>query len=113
MTTRSIKRKYFHSIKDFLKKLKVIFGIIFGFNNKRLKFKIMENIKDPNTEKINKNKPSNPEDIKIDNDIISFNGEGEIKESENAVPPKAWNNQQKAYNDAWENNKNKQIDDDL
>ncbi|WP_027376258.1 hypothetical protein [Kaistella palustris] len=33
-------------------------------------------------------------------------GEEVKKEAENAVPPKAWENQQKAYDDAWENNKN-------
>lgn len=33
--------------------------------------------------------------------------------AENAVPPKAWENQKKAYNDAWENNKNQQLDDDF
>lgn len=31
--------------------------------------------------------------------------------AENAVPPKAWKNQQKAYDDAWKNNKNQQFDD--
>ena len=33
--------------------------------------------------------------------------------AENAVPPKAWENQKKAYDDAWENNKNQMIADDL
>lgn len=54
-----------------------------------------------------------PQNIEINNDIISFNGDGEIKESENAVPPKAWKNQQKAYSDAWENNRNQQLEDEL
>jgi hypothetical protein len=31
-------------------------------------------------------------------------------DAENAVPPKAWENQKKAYNDAYENNKNQQLD---
>ena len=31
-------------------------------------------------------------------------------DAENAVPPKAWKNQKKAYNDAYENNKNQQLD---
>lgn len=35
------------------------------------------------------------------------------KNAENAVPPKAWINQEKAYNDAWENNKNQMTDDDV
>jgi len=36
-----------------------------------------------------------------------------IKIAENAVPPKAWENQKKAYSDAFENNKNQQLEDDL
>ena len=36
-----------------------------------------------------------------------------IKDAENTVPPKAWDNQEKAYNDAYENNKNQQLDDDM
>ncbi|MDQ0475864.1 MULTISPECIES: hypothetical protein [Chryseobacterium] len=34
-------------------------------------------------------------------------------QAENAVPPKAWKNQEKAYGDAWEKNKNQMLDDDL
>ncbi len=34
-------------------------------------------------------------------------------DAENAVPPEAWENQHKAYKDAWENNKNQMIDDDM
>lgn len=34
-------------------------------------------------------------------------------DAENAVPPKAWKNQQKAYEDAWENNKNQELEDEL
>ena len=30
--------------------------------------------------------------------------------AENAVPPKAWENQKKAYDDAFENNKNQELD---
>ena len=33
--------------------------------------------------------------------------------AENALPPKAWENQKKAYNDAWENNKNQAMEGDL
>lgn len=33
--------------------------------------------------------------------------------AENAVPPEAWKNQKKAYDDAWKNNKNQNIDDDF
>lgn len=36
-----------------------------------------------------------------------------IKVAENAVPPKAWKNQKKAYDDAFEKNKNQQLDDDF
>lgn len=35
------------------------------------------------------------------------------KHAENAVPPEAWKNQEKAYEDEWENNKNRMLDDDL
>ena len=33
--------------------------------------------------------------------------------AENAVPPKAWENQKKAYDDAFENNKNQGLEDDM
>lgn len=36
-----------------------------------------------------------------------------IKIAENAVPPKAWKNQKKAYDDAFENNKNQMMEDDM
>lgn len=35
------------------------------------------------------------------------------KNAENAVPPKAWENQKKAYDDAWKNNKNQNLDNDF
>ena len=56
---------------------------------------------------------STPGNTPKDNPGISHNGEGEPKISENAVPPDAWENQKKAYNEAWENNKNKGLDVDL
>lgn len=34
-------------------------------------------------------------------------------DAENAVPPDAWKNQQKSYQDAWENNKNQALEDDM
>ena len=34
-------------------------------------------------------------------------------DAENAVPPDAWENQQKAYKDAWNNNKNQALEDDM
>lgn len=60
-----------------------------------------------------KEEKDQPKNIEINNDIVSFNGEGELKESENAVPPEAWKNQKKAYDDAWKNNKNQQLEDDM
>ena len=33
--------------------------------------------------------------------------------AENAVPPKAWENQKKAYDDAFENSKNQELEDDM
>ena len=34
-------------------------------------------------------------------------------DAENAVPPKAWENQKKAYDDAFEKNKNQELEDDM
>ena len=39
--------------------------------------------------------------------------ESVVKDAENAVPTTAWENQKKAYNDAWENNKNQQLGEEL
>ena len=39
--------------------------------------------------------------------------ENVVKDAENAVPPTAWENQKKAYDDAWENNKNQQLGEEL
>lgn len=36
-----------------------------------------------------------------------------VKDAENAIPPTAWENQQKAYDDAWENNKNQQLGEEV
>ena len=36
-----------------------------------------------------------------------------VKDAENAIPPTAWENQEKAYDDAWENNKNQQLGEEL
>ncbi|AYO57560.1 hypothetical protein CO230_05145 [Chryseobacterium sp. 6424] len=36
-----------------------------------------------------------------------------VKDAENAIPPRAWEDQQKAYNDAWENNKNQQLGEEM
>lgn len=34
-----------------------------------------------------------------------------VKDAENAVPPLAWEDQKKAYKDAWENNRNQNLED--
>ena len=45
---------------------------------------------------------------------VQHDAEGNIiKIAENAVPPEAWKNQKKAYDDAWENNKNQALEDDV
>lgn len=36
-----------------------------------------------------------------------------VKDAENAIPPLAWKNQKKAYDDAWENNKNQQLGEEV
>ena len=35
------------------------------------------------------------------------------KHAENAVAPEAWKNQEKAYDEEWEKNKNQMLDDDF
>lgn len=42
----------------------------------------------------------------LENEGREARGEEIQKNAENAVPPEAWKDQKKAYNDAWENNKN-------
>lgn len=36
-----------------------------------------------------------------------------IKDAEKAIPPQAWDNQKKAYDDAWENNKDQQLGEEV
>ena len=36
-----------------------------------------------------------------------------VKDAENAIPPKAWDNQKKAYDDAFENNKDQQLGEEV
>ncbi len=50
----------------------------------------------------------NPTELKhvVENDIHKIKGEKTEKNAESAVAPKAWENQEKAYNDAWEKYKN-------
>ena len=44
---------------------------------------------------------------------VQHDEEGKIiKVAENAIPPEAWKNQKKAYSDAFENNKNQQLEDE-
>lgn len=35
------------------------------------------------------------------------------KDAENAIPPQAWDNQKKAYDDAFENNKDQQLGEEV
>ena len=45
---------------------------------------------------------------------VQHDDEGNIiKTAANAIPPKAWKNQKKAYDDAFEKNKNQKLDDDF
>ena len=45
---------------------------------------------------------------------VQHDDEGNIiKTAANAIPPQAWKNQKKAYDDAFEKNKNQQLDDDF
>lgn len=57
----------------------------------------------------------NISNLKIDGDFGVLHDENGniIKIAENAVPPKAWKDQKKAYNDAWENNKNQSLEDEI
>lgn len=68
------------------------------------------------------NEDENPEQIRTE--ILESSEENQSKSApenkerlpenaENAVPPKAWENQKKAYDDAWKNNKNQNLDDDF
>lgn len=70
----------------------------------------------------NKNEDENPAEIIPE--ILESSEENQSKSApenkdrlpenaENAVPPKAWENQKKAYDDAWKNNKNLNLDDDF
>ncbi|MGZ5263522.1 MAG: hypothetical protein ACXWCF_07010 [Kaistella sp.] len=36
-----------------------------------------------------------------------------VKDAENAIPPQAWDNQKKAYDDAFENNKDQQLGEEV
>lgn len=36
-----------------------------------------------------------------------------VKDAENAIPPKAWDNQKKAYDDAFENNRDQQLGEEV
>lgn len=69
-------------------------------------------------------KNENEDQKEIDPEILESSEENQSKSApenkdrlpenaENAVPPKAWENQKKAYDDAWKNNKNLNLDDDF
>lgn len=71
------------------------------------------------------NKKENSEELesriveKEDNRVLREDGDADNVlndrpvDAENAVPPDAWENQQKAYKDAWNNNKNQALEDDM
>ena len=62
----------------------------------------------------NSNNSNSKDNFKNPEVGVQHDEEGNIiKIAENAVPPKAWENQKKAYNDAFENNKNQQLEDDF
>lgn len=77
----------------------------------------MENQDDKNTEK----ETRIIEDSEINDRVLrdESNEDDEVIindrpiDAENAVPPDSWKNQQKAYKDAWENNKNQALEDDM
>lgn len=83
----------------------------------------MENTNNHNPEDF-KNNTSSEQIIQLSDDLESKIEKNEIgvqhdedgniiKIAENAVPPKAWENQKKAYSDAFENNKNQQLEEDF
>lgn len=78
----------------------------------------MENIKNPENKSENAENPEN-EFINIkdlseeEQKLKSIVDNKNRKNAENTVPPDAWKNQQQAYKDAWENNKNQALEDDI
>ncbi|MBW8361273.1 MAG: hypothetical protein K0M56_03695 [Kaistella sp.] len=97
------------------------FGTLFELSTINIKYTIMEENQLKPTEDSGKSKanipvPENNNDenplprIKdLRNPVITQ--EDFVKDAENAVPPLAWKNQKKAYNDAWENNRNQNLED--
>ncbi len=80
----------------------------------------MENTNDKNrkdaylSEVEKKNAQIKKSDLPTPEQGVQHDDEGNIiKVAENAVPPKAWENQKKAYSDAYENNRNQQLEDDI
>ena len=64
-------------------------------NSKKVAPEILESAEDNQSKSVPENRDRLPEN------------------AENAVPPKAWENQKKAYDDAWNNNKNQNLDNDF
>lgn len=77
----------------------------------------MENQNDKSTEKESRIINNSEVTDRVLRDESDKDGEQIINDrpidAENAVPPDAWKNQQKAYQDAWENNKNQSLEDDM
>ncbi|MBF8456415.1 hypothetical protein IV494_04395 [Kaistella sp. G5-32] len=83
----------------------------------------MNENKGSNSEEINNNEILNPneplsnyseQNLPDQKFGVQHDAEGNIiKVAENAVPPEAWKNQKKAYDDAWEDNKNRDLEDDI
>lgn len=68
-------------------------------NNEENSKKVAPEILDPAEDNQSKSAPENKDRLP--------------ENAENAVPPKAWENQKKAYDDAWKNNKNQNLDNDF
>lgn len=77
----------------------------------------MENQNDKSTEKESRIIDNSEVKDRVLRDESDKDGEQIINDrpidAENAVPPDAWKNQQKSYQDAWENNKNQALEDDM
>ncbi len=70
---------------------------------------------------LNDNEANNEQQQAVENSEIRIKDvrnpeltqENFVKDAENAVPPEAWENQKKAYDDAWQNNKNQQLGEEM
>ncbi len=73
----------------------------------------LEELLNSSTKNVIKDDKSNLKADKDKSEVEEVVSTQVVKEAENAVPPKAWENQKKAYDDAFENNKNQQLEDDF